>query len=520
MPKVMKTPGVYVVEKDAFPSSVVEVATAVPAFIGYTEKHLNGEKSLFRQPRRITSLTDYERYFGGPPSLAKSFTIGNKAPKALDDKLTMPVMAGPSDPVVRQGTAEYYLARLDTSRRFFMYYGLKSFYQNGGGPCWIVSVGKYASEDGMSSADFEKGIEALLKEQEPTMLVFPDAVLLSAADCRTVQEKAVQHCVATQSRVTILDVYRGYLARDAEGQADCIEEFRKIAANEPKYAAAYYPWIDTTVLPENDPQLTYAVFDDAGVKVLQAIVTAELVTPEENAKKKAGYEKLVKDIADPAASVGATHSALRVLSPSYKEIVRQVQSELNRIPPSATMAGIYTQVDNSRGVWRAPANVGLSGVVSPTVNISHEEQQDLNVTPTGKSVNAIRTFVGEGTLVWGARTLDGNSLDWRYVNVRRTMIMLEQSIKLACKAYVFENNDANTWITIKSMIRNFLTGIWKRGGLAGTSPDDAFSVHVGLNETMTAEDILEGILKVTVLVALIRPAEFIEITFQQQMQKS
>jgi phage tail sheath protein FI len=100
------------------------------------------------------------------------------------------------------------------------------------------------------------------------------------------------------------------------------------------------------------------------------------------------------------------------------------------------------------------------------------------------------------------------------------MIMLEESIKLAAKAYVFEPNTANTWVTMRSMINNFLTGIWKRGGLAGASPDEAFSVHVGLGETMTPEDILEGILRITVLVAITRPAEFIEITFQQQMQKS
>jgi uncharacterized protein len=104
--------------------------------------------------------------------------------------------------------------------------------------------------------------------------------------------------------------------------------------------------------------------------------------------------------------------------------------------------------------------------------------------------------------------------------VRRTMIMLEESIRLASKALVFEPNVANTWVTMKSMIANFLTGVWKRGGLAGAVPDDAFSVHVGLGETMTPEDILEGILRVTVLVAITRPAEFIEITFQQQMQKS
>lgn len=98
--------------------------------------------------------------------------------------------------------------------------------------------------------------------------------------------------------------------------------------------------------------------------------------------------------------------------------------------------------------------------------------------------------------------------------------MIEESIRLASKAYVFEPNDANTWVTIRSMIENFLTGVWKQGGLPGAVPEDAFSVHVGLGETMTPVDILEGILRITVLVAVSRPAEFIEITFQQQMQKS
>lgn len=98
--------------------------------------------------------------------------------------------------------------------------------------------------------------------------------------------------------------------------------------------------------------------------------------------------------------------------------------------------------------------------------------------------------------------------------------MLEESLRLALGAYVFEPNTANTWVTVKGMAINFLTGIWKRGGLAGATAEDAFSVHVGLGETMTAEDILEGRMNVTVLVALSRPAEFIEITFQQQMQKS
>nr|MDA3857097.1 phage tail protein [Roseovarius sp.] len=211
---------------------------------------------------------------------------------------------------------------------------------------------------------------------------------------------------------------------------------------------------------------------------------------------------------------------LRALCPAYADITRAIATGMNTLPPGAAMAGIYTMVDNSRGVWKAPANVSLSSVSSPTVTINHDQQETLNVSTTGKSINAIRPFVGEGTLVWGARTLDGNSLDWRYINVRRTMIMIEESIKLAAKAYVFEPNVANTWVTIRAMIENFLTGVWKQGGLAGAVPADAFSVHVGLGDTMTPEDVLEGILRITVMVALTRPAEFIEITFRQQMQKS
>jgi len=138
----------------------------------------------------------------------------------------------------------------------------------------------------------------------------------------------------------------------------------------------------------------------------------------------------------------------------------------------------------------------------------------------GRSINVIRPFPGVGTLVWGARTLDGNSQDWRYINVRRTLIMIEQSLKLATRAYVFEPNDASTWITVKSMFTNFLINLWKQGALAGAVPEQAFDVQIGLGATMTPTDILDGIMRITVKVAVVRPAEFIVITFQQQQQLS
>lgn len=521
----MMTPGVYVVEKNAFPNSVVQVATAVPAFLGFTQKADNKGKSLRNKPWRITSLAEFHQYYGFGPDA--KFTVEEKPADSTDD--TAFSLEG-KDYVVTQPNGK-------DGGRYLLYYGMLQFFQNGGAACYIVSIGDYQSD--IDPKKFTDGITSLLKEQEPTMVVMPDAMLLAEADCITVQQAALAHCGGKmRNRFAILDVWDGYRYRQ-DPAGDCVEQFRSaLGINYLDFAAAYYPWVNTTIVTERDVN-----FDTlANPADVQGLLRQELgitdtapdVTVADPVQKSANIKiaqqvQAVNDITkdwstEPAGDVDikkqTLNKSLVVMSPIYNQMLEACRNKLNLLPPSAAMAGIYTMVDNTRGVWKAPANVSLAGVTSPAVSITHDEQEDLNVTTQGKSINAIRAFIGEGTLVWGARTLDGNSLDWRYVNVRRTMIMLEESIKLATKAYVFENNDSNTWVTIKSMIGNFLNGIWKQGGLAGTSPGDAFSVFVGLGETMTPEDILEGILRVTVLVALIRPAEFIEITFQQQMQKS
>jgi hypothetical protein len=174
-------------------------------------------------------------------------------------------------------------------------------------------------------------------------------------------------------------------------------------------------------------------------------------------------------------------------------------------------------VDNTRGVWKAPANMSLQPVIDVTLTLNDRTQELLNVdATTGKSINAIRLFTGKGTLVWGARTLDGNSSEWRYLSVRRTTIMVGQSIKLSLRAFVFAPNDAGTWTKVRSMIENFLIVLWRQGALTGTKPQEAFAVQIGLGSTMTAQDISNGILKASVMLALIRPAEFLVLTFQQK----
>ncbi len=178
-------------------------------------------------------------------------------------------------------------------------------------------------------------------------------------------------------------------------------------------------------------------------------------------------------------------------------------------------------VDRERGVWKAPANVSLTAVKGPAINITHEDQENLNVdTVAGKSVNAIRAFTGKGTLVWGSRTLAGNDNEWRYIPVRRFFIMVEESVKKATEQFVFEPNDANTWVKIRAMIENFLFLQWRAGALAGAKQEHAFYVRIGLGQTMTAQDILEGRMNVEIGMAAVRPAEFIILKFSHKMQES
>lgn len=516
MPASYKTPGVYLVEKDAFPGSVVEVATAIPAFIGYTEKAEYNGKDMTNKPFRITSFAEYLNVFGGAPSIR--FTYGKDAAD--------PAPQEGGDPAKDQG------ATLKIAKNVYrLYDSMRIFFQNGGAACYICSVGGYDKD--IDDKTLSAGIDPFVKEQEPTLMLVPDAVSLADAGlCANVHTALLGHCNQMQNRFAILDVFDGF-----KEPGECINTFReKVGTDFLKYGAAYYPWVNTNIVSSNEVSFANIAPGGDGKYGDLALDLAKSVLPDienldisdddkKDPDKKRQVELLtffqsLRDFDATKTAPTDLHNTLTVVCPKYASMMNDMCEQLNLMAPSAAMAGIYARVDNNEGVWKAPANVGVNGVVSPAVNLTNDEQEDLNVPLNGKAVNAIRYFVGDGIKVWGARTLDGNSLDWRYVNVRRTMIMLEESIKQASKAYVFDANTSSTWLTMQNMISNFLNGIWRRGGLAGTTPEDAYEVHVGLGDTMTSEDILEGILRVTVKVALIRPAEFIELTFQQQQQKS
>lgn len=205
----------------------------------------------------------------------------------------------------------------------------------------------------------------------------------------------------------------------------------------------------------------------------------------------------------------------------YKNALSRIMDNLAAVPPSGAIAGIYANIDATRGVFKAPANTSIAGVNGLTYTIDNLEQEGLNIDANaGKSINVIRAFRGKGILVWGARTLAGNDNEWRYIPVRRFFIFAEESIQKAIEPFVFEPNDSNTWTKVKAMITNFLTIQWRGGALAGAKPAQAFFVKVGLGETMTAIDILEGRMIVEIGLAVVRPAEFIILRFSHKMQEA
>ena len=196
------------------------------------------------------------------------------------------------------------------------------------------------------------------------------------------------------------------------------------------------------------------------------------------------------------------HPWLRVYDPLDKRDIY--------IPPSGSIAGIYARSDNAHGVHKAPANEIVNNCNGLSVNYNSAEQDFLNP----KGINAIRSFPGAGIRVWGARTASSKPL-WKYVNIRRLFIYIEESIKANTSWVVFEPNDARLWSRVRMTIETFLGGIWSSGALVGGSPDEAFFVDIG-NNTMTKDDIDNGRLICIIGVAPVKPAEFVIFRITQK----
>jgi phage tail sheath protein FI len=551
-----KTPGVYVTEIPAFPPSAVGVETAIPAFVGYTEMAEVGGRRSYNIPIPIASLDEYHRFFGGPPKAKFTFTPGSE--DDFDVQFAGIDATGKSE-------ASSFRKLTPTEQVGLLYYSLSLFYANGGGRCYVVSVGPYGE-----SVDFKKlvaGVQTLEDQSGPTMLLVPDLALLppdskdqwAVPGFKEVASAMLSQCMKKQDRIALLDVVHAQrLNRNSSTQdrEKAILNFRADVDHEGRsYGVAYYPFVHTSIVQPTD--LNYQWFEPTAFQDF-VLNDARKLFPAENEKVNEEVNVAIvavkKDFAEGKfevnESVTATIDGLKKTDalaaqklgflyesfnqplvptktidqnltnafPVVKELYKRAARTLNRLPASGAMAGVMAFTDITRGVWNAPANIALNAVSAPALMTNDDTQGDLNKPLDGKAINVVREFIGRGPVVWGARTLDGNSNDYRYVQVRRTLIYIEQSIKIAMGPFVFAPNDGNTWINVTSMISNFLQDLWGRGGLMGASAKEAFSVDCGLGTTMTARDVLEGYMIVRVLLQLIRPAEFIELTFKQKME--
>lgn len=539
-------------------------------------------KQLFNQAIAISSMVDYISYFGYgystvsdvAPAAGEDYDFQAPGLQVIDDKL---VAVSKKYQVGQTDNGSVPKFNLYAAMQLFFSNGggnchvisVGNYVGQPGGlqleNAAAVAVKAKALRDGIDIAEAVKG---------GTMLVMPDACLLPAEEHLPLAVAMLKQAKKLQDRVAILDLPGALEASNwtAEKMRETTDDFCvgiNSAEEAFSYGAAYGPALESSLLTIDDVDYTNLLGNAPQSQVLMNNLLTTQALASYPVDGNGEYTKKFKDIAariaaafpidgatgkfghpegitgtvagypaTPASTILVSLNQTGVLSPPKDDhpavasldqyltnavpLIGQIEqilaSQLNVVPPSGVMAGVWSQNDANRGVWNAPANVSLNQIIAPKVLLNDEQQGDFNVPLNGNSVCILRSSTSRGTVVWGARTLDGNSLDYRYIQVRRTLNYLEQSIKAALQQFVFAPNDGGTWATVTAAISSFLTQVWQAGGLMGDKASDAFTVNCGTPTTMSALDVLNGYMIVSVTVQLIHPAEFIELTFKQTMQ--
>lgn len=453
------SPGIYLDEIPHFPPSITATPTDIAVFIGYTQKAKDKtEDDLLLKPILIQSILEYERFFGkAAPETGITVDFVNTNSSNVSAKATLAAtIASP----------------------FLLYYSLQFFFANGGHKCYIVSVNTFEKASGISVSELEKGLEESGKIDQVTLITIPESINIkyeaaAVSSYYALWEKAMQQCAQLLDRFAVFDLY----------PFGSVDDLRNSLSNDVsvlRFGAVYYPRLFTTI--------DYYYSDESAVAIR-------------------------------GVNGATTLAQLKTIDNNYYTIARAAISSMEMLlPASPAVVAQYIQTDRNRGVWKAPANINITLATRPEVPITDRAQQDLNVHDSGKSINVIRSFTGRGVaIIWGARTLAGNDNEWRYIPVRRFFSFVEESIKTSTEQFVFEPNDANTWVRITALVQNFLTLQWRFGALMGATTKDAFFVRVGLRQTMTELDLLEGRMIIEIGMAVVRPAEFIILRFMHKM---
>lgn len=471
--KPLQPPGVYVEEVTSLPV-IQPRETALPVFIGYTDKASREDTPLHLVATRIHSLAEYQTLFGGPPPQTVTLWLD----------------------------AQQQVVEAKPDHAYTLYDSLQLFFANGGNVCMIVSVGVYGSE--ITHDALAQGLAVVAALPDPTLIVMPEAVA-TADHGVSLYAAALAQSATWPDRITICDLP---LQTTSSGFKQAVAHFREgIGDQHLKSGAVYGPWLVAS-LPRQISleQLTFRRHSDNAIipRKTLAGTSGSAISPRlQLAGRDIPQLRMHPNTRQPLQSRLQKPDALS------KIWIAKATTALNTLPPGGAMAGVYAVTDRDRGIWKAPANVALRMVSKPVLQLNEAQQAEYNIdAATGKSINLIRAFTGKGTLVWGGRTLAGNDNEWRYINVRRLFGWVEASVMQGLQPLAFEPNEAKTWTTARAMTEHFLTTLWRDGALMGSKPEQAFFVRVGLGQTMTTLDVNEGRMILEIGMAAVRPAEF------------
>jgi phage tail sheath protein FI len=461
-----RNPGIPLEEISFFQPSVVEVETALPAFVGYTAKATRKYAGDLRlTPTKISSMREFENLFGFP----------------YENEVTIHVY--------NVGCDGFALSEIvESSLQYILYYSVKLYFDNGGGSCYIVSVDLYQRPQqvvlrksaGTKLFGLLDGLDKLAEVDDLSLIVIPEAVKLSKPDYALLVQSVLLQCYTLGNRFSIFDLYNGD-SIDPDLNHNC-ELFGRKYLN---YGSAYYPFIKTTIHP-------YVNHEESNIRVT---------------------------LAGESFGLDEIRQANMTLYKFAKKILRERYIVL---PSCGAIAGTYATTDKMKGVWKSPTHLNLACVSE--LAVSNDILLNEVVHPDHESsrpVNSIRNVSGKmkGTFVWGARTLAGKEDEEEFVSVNRFIIMVKESIRSSTSWVTFERNDSETWTKIRNMIEKYLTRKWQDGALAGVTPQQAFYVNCGLDVSMTSRDIFEGILNIDIGLAILRPLEFFAIKISHQLRK-
>lgn len=457
-------PEIYTENISVFPPNVEEVDSAQPAFVGYTEKAMKlVPNDLILLPVKISSIREYELFFGKPFCQMLEFEVS------------------------RVSSSEFILHEYkDPSPQYLLYFCVRLYFENGGTPCYILSVGTYqnppiitlSKETGDGQYGLLDGLNKLADVADLSLIIIPEAVRLAELDFSTLAKATLKQCSTLGNRFAIFDLPNG-----EQPTLDLAHNRSLFGDNYLNYGSVYYPFVRT--------KMKYPVN-----------------AAESNVRIK------FKGEIQPLWLMKKTNRVLRLF------VLNEIKKRSIVIPSCGVVAGVFTFTDKNRGVWKSPSNLNLVGVSEPVIYIDNQQQELLTKDPQhGKSINAIRYFADKGIQIWGSRTLMGKHTEWRYVPVCRFFIMVKESLWKSTSWVILEPNNPKTWQKVIAMIEHYLTLKWKEGALAGVSPLMAFYVKCGLGATMTERDIQDGKVLIEVGLAILRPGEFIVLRFSHQQKR-